>query len=171
MGDVFKEQMIKKAPSRKDTLIKAALIAAAFLLAAAAMLFLPTFMPIVAIAAVFGVYYAFSMLNKEFEYIFTSGELDIDCIYGKSRRKRKFSCDIKEAILMTHASNGDGDNEFSASKETIDCSERGVGPDTYYLLAIYQNKRVKVIFDPNEKMLAAISPYMGRRKLIHKKGA
>ena len=41
MGDVFKEQLVKRKPTRKDTLIKAGLIGACFFITFITVLFIP----------------------------------------------------------------------------------------------------------------------------------
>jgi len=168
MGDVFKEQLVKRVPTHKDTLIKAGLIGACFFIVFASLMFIPQFLPIIAIVLGFGLFYTFSMMRKEYEYIFTNGELDIDCIYGKSRRKRKFSCEVREAFIIAHHSRRDAEQELSTATATMDFSTGVINDTTFYLLAIHQGKRVKVVFNPNEMMFNAVKSYISPRKLLKK---
>lgn len=170
MGDVFKEQLVKKIPSLKDKLIKAALIMAGFFITVIVAFLMFELVPIVVAAIAFGIYYVFVRLNKEFEYIFTNGDLDIDCIYGKSRRKRMLSCDIKEIMFMTHASNRnyDHERELATAKTVMDCSSGIQNDNTYIILTLYKGNRVKLLIEPNETLLKAIQPYLGTRKFFKK---
>jgi len=108
------------------------------------------------------------MMRREYEYIFTNGELDIDCIYGKARRKRKFTCDIKEAIIMAHSSRREAEQELATATATMDYGSGTIGDGTFYLLSLLNGKRVKIIFEPNEMMFNAIKTYISPRKLLKK---
>ena len=57
---------------------------------AAIFLFLPTFL-ILALAVWFGVYFLISIQKVEYEYIFTSGDLDIDQITGNYKERESLS--------------------------------------------------------------------------------
>jgi hypothetical protein len=168
MGDVFKEQLVKRIPTNKDILIKSALVGAFIFLTFITFILIPGLMPIIMAALGFVIYYVFGMMKKEYEYILTNGELDIDCIYGKARRKRKFSCDVKEALLLAHSGNRDADHEYKSAETTLDMGSGRVTENTWYLLATQKGKRVKVIFEPNEMMFGAMKAYISPRKIYKK---
>ena len=168
MGDVFKEQLIKKHSTFKDFILKA-LIGLGFIIAVAAtMLAFQQLLPIIILVMGFLVFYLYGLLNKEFEYIFTNGELDIDCIYGKARRKRKFTCNIKDARFLAHANNREAEVELKKITESLNFGSGRVNENTWYLLVSHQGKHVKMIFEPNEAMFNAIRTYIGPRKIYKK---
>jgi len=165
MGDVFKEQLVKRKPTLKDTAIKGCLVAVVILIFLISFLFLAGFAIIVTAIAGFGAAFLMSYLNVEYEYIFTNGELDIDAVYNRSRRKRLFSGNVKDFDIMAHIDDKVREGDFSGAQETKDYSSGVPGPDSYAFLAVIKGKRTKVIIEPNEKMLKAIANTMTRRKL------
>jgi hypothetical protein len=166
MGDIYKEQLVKKDGSA-DFPVRAGIMAAAFLIclaaAGASLIVAPLFqfMPLIVIAVLAGAVYLVRMRNIEYEYIFTNGELDIDCIYNKTKRKRVFSAEVKafesfEAVAPG-ALQGRGEIEkkdFTGGKEK---------DNVYAFVCTYQGKRLKGLIEPNEKMLQAMLPYLGRK--------
>jgi len=167
MGDIFKEQIVKRQPSRKDMLIRIGLIIVVFLiiLIVLAMPGLMTFAPIIVLAVIFGAWYAMSFLKVEYEYAFTDGELDIDVIYNRSRRKRVFSARVNDFIIMAHVEDTAHAGEFQGAQDFKDYSSGVVSADTYAFLTNYNGKRTKIIIDPNPVMLKAMAGVLTRRRL------
>jgi len=101
MSDVFVEYLVVKKSTGKDILMKIGLYFAAVLIAFLSIVFL---MPIgaggisllLACGAIYGAYYLGSSLNKEFEYIVTNGEMDVDCIMARRKRKRLITVKVKD---------------------------------------------------------------------------
>jgi hypothetical protein len=129
---------------------------------------LPGFGVIIGFAAIFAAWFAMSFLNVEYEYVFTNGDLDIDIIYNRARRKRIFSGHVNNFELMCHVEDKIRIGEFASAQETRDYSSGVVGENTYAFLTPYNGKRLKIIFEPNEKMMKAISGVLTRRKLFVK---
>ncbi|MCL2699861.1 MAG: DUF6106 family protein [Defluviitaleaceae bacterium] len=168
MGDVFKEQLVKKLPGKFDMMKKAGLIVGA-LIVSLALLTMPVlgiFAPIIVFVIVFGVYYLLSFFKIEYEYSFTNGSLDIDVIYNKSRRKRLFTGDVKDFEIMARTSNNEKSAEFKSAETVIDYSSGADDTRTYAFLTRYKGKRVKIIIEPNDMMLQAFGTALTPRKLI-----
>ena len=166
MGDVFKEQIVKRKGTAKDAAIRVGLVVAVFLVFFVTLISpLGAFAVVITAAAGFGAFFLMSFLNVEYEYVFTNGELDIDAIYNRSRRKRMMSVKVKDFEIMAHIDDKNHAGEFNGAQEVRDYSSGVPGPDTYAFLAIHNSKKIKVIIEPNEKMLKAISGAMSRRKL------
>jgi hypothetical protein len=163
MNDVFIELLIKKEKGPKEWAAAGA-VSAAVLACAAAFAFLGGLALIATALIGFAVYYALTFLNVEYEYCFTNGELDIDCIYSKSRRKRKFSCDIKSAEIFCRADNKTALEKFSRVKSARDFSSGAVAKkgDTYAFIV----GDAKIIIEPDERLLAAVKKYLTPRVLI-----
>jgi hypothetical protein len=168
MGDVFKEQIIKRKPTLRDKVLRF------FIIVIAALVFLVVFFMlqgigvIIGFAVCFAAYMGMSYLNVEYEYVFTNGDLDIDIIYNRARRKRLFTGHVNNFEIMCHVEDKMHIGEFASAQETRDYSSGVVGPNTYAFLTTHNSKRVKVIIEPNEKMLKAISTVLTRRKLFIK---
>ena len=114
---------------------------------------------------IFGVYYLNSQLRKEYEYIFTNGELDIDCVINRNKRKRMFSQDLRSAELVVNANNKDHTHDFDGCA-VLDYSSGKLLPNTFYVLTVYKGKKSKIIIEPNEMMLNSFATVLTPRKLI-----
>jgi len=165
MTDVFKEQIVKRKPPFRNVLIRVGLIFAVIIIVFLSFLLLQGFGAVIAMGAAFGAAYVMSFLNVEYEYALTNGELDIDIIYNKARRKRQISVNVKEFEIMAHIDDKAHEHTFTTAQVTRDFSSGTPGNDTYRFLTIINGKKTIVIFDPNEKMLKAISSVISRRKL------
>jgi len=167
--DVFKEQLVKKIPTNKDLITKIGIIAIVVLIFIITMGIIPQLGVIITAAAGFGAYILIGRLRKEYEYIFTNGELDIDIIYNKSSRKRVFTGNVKDFELMTHVDNADHRNSFASANEKKDYSSGISSERSYIFLANYKGKRTAIIIEPNDEMLGAISKVMSRLKFFPNK--
>jgi len=165
MGDIFKEQIVKRKQTGKDTLKRAGIIIGVLVIFIVALNFVPGFAPIIGTAGVVGAFFLSSFLKVEYEYVFTNGELDIDIIYNRSRRKRVFSCNMRSAEIMAHVEDTMHTGAFHGAQETRDYSSGVNGPDTYAFLITHGGKNTKVIIEPNEKMMAAFRSSISRSKL------
>jgi hypothetical protein len=168
MGDIFKEQLVKRKPSALHKLCRAGLVlgvVAAFVLGE---MLVPGWGITIALIAGFVAYFLNNRLNLEYEYTLTNGELDIDIIYNKASRKRVFSGIVKDFDLMAHVEDTTRAHDFDNAMATVDYSGGETTPNTYAFLAAYKGKRLKVIFEPNDMMLKAISTTLTPRKLFRK---
>jgi hypothetical protein len=173
MGDVFKEQIVKRQGTLKDTAIRVCLVILVVLLGFTAffILNLGAFAVLIVFALGFGTRFLMSYLNVEYEYIFTNGELDIDIIYDQARRKRLFSAEVKSFEIMAHIDDKNHEHTFHSAQETRDYSSGVPGPNTYVFVTVYNGKKIKVIIEPNDKMLKAFSGTLTRRNLHLRAGA
>ena len=165
MNDVFKEQIVKRKPSSKDVFKRAGLILSVAVVAVLAFMLIPAFAPFVILAACFGAWYLMGFLKVEYEYALTDGELDIDIIYNRSRRKRLFSARVNDFDIMAHVEDKMRMGEFQSAMETLDYSSGEVSNDTYAFLLNYKGKRTKIIIEPNAVMLKAMATVLTRRRL------
>ena len=165
-GGVFKEQLVKRRQTSKDSMKRYGLIFGVFVITVIAFMSpLAPFAPFIMFAAGFGAWFLMSYLKIEYEYAFTDGELDIDAIYNRSRRKRVFSARVNEIDIMAHVEDETHKHAFDSAQETRDYSSGVVNDDTYAFLINYRGTRLKVIIEPNEVMLKAIASVLTRRRL------
>jgi hypothetical protein len=159
MSDIFIEHLVKKHADGKDVALKALIILA---FAISVFISLITF-PFIILITGFACWYAMSFTNKEYEYIFTNGELDIDVIYNKSRRKRLFTAEVKPFEVMCHISDMGYEPVFSRAEVVRDYSGGKPAANTYMFFTHYKSKRTKIIFEPNDEMLTAFRKYLGTK--------
>lgn len=169
--DTFKEQLVKRQKNFKDTAIKVCLVILVILFGIAALIFLQAIGILIIFALGFGAHFLMGYFNVEYEYIFTNGELDIDIIYNKSRRKRALTVDMKQVEVFAHIDDKSHEHAMNSAQETRDYSSGAHGPDTYVFLISHESKKMKVIIDPNEKMLKAFSSAISRRKFHLRPGS
>jgi hypothetical protein len=169
MGDVFKEQIVKRKATKKDTLMRVGLVLAVFVVFFVSSVFLGGLGIYVAFAAGYGAYLLMGRLNVEYEYSFTNGELDIDIIYSKTRRKRLFSSHVNEIEEMAHTEDKTHMGDFPQHAETKDYSSGDPAVSKYAFLLNQNGKTTKVVWEPNETMLKALSTVLTPRKLFLKR--
>ncbi|MDO4304918.1 MAG: DUF6106 family protein [Bacillota bacterium] len=155
MSDLYTEVIVKRRQTPADTAKKVLLIAGTVLSAAA---FLFTTLGIIALVllAAFAVadYFLLPSFNVEFEYLYVNGELDIDKIMSKQKRKRAYSMDIKALEILAPSNSHELDYYNNKSDvKTYDFSSQEQGHKTYTMVVKGEKGMEKVIFEPNEVIL------------------
>lgn len=165
MGDVFNEQLVEKKNSMKDNLIRAAIVVGAILLMFICFMiqFLAGFIVPIVVVIIIGAGFLMRRLNVEYEYVFTSGDLDIDKIFNKNKRKKFLSIDVRKIEIMAPVDSKDHARELSNFQKVVDCSSGVKKDNTYAAMLVRDGKKEKLILEPNEKMLKAIKKYIPRK--------
>ena len=101
--------------------------------------------------------------NIEYEYIVTNGDLDIDMIISKRKRKRLFSASCKEFDIVSPVKSSHFNQSVQNIKNRIDASSSADSPDAYFITLNYNGERTLVIFEPTEKMLTNFRIYIPRK--------
>ena len=119
--------------------------------------------PLLVIAGcIYGIYWVYSFRNLEFEYSVTNGDLTVDKIINKRRRKRVVSFDVREAEEM-----GKYDANRLAQREVdkrLIASVSDTGENAWYILArTPKYGRTLLVFSPNEKVLDGIKAGLPRQ--------
>lgn len=165
MSDLYTEVMVPKKTTAKDQAIKFILILFTVLFALAGMVM----MPLLLIGAVIlGIvdYIFIPRLNVEYEYLYVNGELDIDRIFSKSRRKRAVSYDLSSMEIMAPWNSHRLDsykNNRGLKKVDFSSGIEGQGHKPYGFVISNKNQLELVIFEPNEVMLKDIRSKMPRK--------
>ena len=154
--DNIAEQLVEKKRTGADTARKI-LISAAALIIASFFMYLAMqgmfTMLILAVAVLGAGVWLMSSFGVEYEYIVTNNEIDIDKIIGRRKRKRMITLDISSAEDFAPYS---ADNSVSADVTVH--AYTGTESDAYYLVVNNSDYgRVKLIFNPNEKIREAIT--------------
>lgn len=164
MGDIFVEKMVAKRPSAADRAKRAGVYLAVAAVAAAAVcveLFVMTGLEpvlfLVTAGAVWGGYLLGKFLGVEYEAIYTNGDLDVDVIRGKAKRRRLFGCEIREAEDFGKYAAG---RDFPGCRVLRACDSPDSG-DLWFLLARDRaGAKTAVILNMGERELAAVRPYL-----------
>jgi hypothetical protein len=173
--DTFIEQLVAKKVETTDK-IKITLLTISLVLVFILIFLLIGIFPafsVVGILAEFGVaygyWYVITSFKIEFEYALTNGELDIDKIIAKRRRKRLITVKIKEIDTMAHIAGNDKNEFFNRSfKTVIDASSSPLSPDAFFI-SVHHDKLglTKLIFEPDQRIIG-ICKSMAPRKVLDK---
>lgn len=151
--DTFNEQIVKKKMTASEYLIIAATVLVLLVLLVV-MLFIPILMLLFA-AAAFGAYYIITGQSKEFEYSVTNGDIDIDTIIGRRKRKRIVSVTGRkvERLLPFEA------ERFRAAdyQRMVMAAPSLKEPELWYFT--YHSKKnghTAVVFQPDNRVLSAL---------------
>ncbi len=170
MDSIFIEQLVKHNYTKKDnkTRMIVLIVTALFILL---WLALPTVVAkifMITLTIIIAVLVMNFFLNKEYEYSFVDGELDIDIIYNKSRRRRVFTGSVVEFEIMAHYN----DNEHLKFYERFparDFSAGKISESTYVFVTAYKGKKARFIIDPKEELLEAIRRSMQQQRFFRRK--
>lgn len=164
MSDFYTEQLIKKRTDGKDIMKKTVLIALTVISFFAAFLF-PLLMLLPVIMIVVDVF-LFRKLDVEYEYIYINGDLDIDKIMHKEKRKHMFSANVKDMEILA-PENAFQLKDFRESK-FYDYSSGNPESQNRYILVISRSGEItKVLFEPKEELIEGVY-LLAPRKVIRK---
>lgn len=156
MDDVFLEKIVTKRKTGKDyAMVAAALVGSVvlFLLLLQFAAYISFLLPLVLIGIGYGLWFLITSINKEYEYIVTNGDLDVDMIIARRKRKRVLSVKAKEFELMAQTGTTEERDAEKGGYKVLDFSA-AVGSDkNWFILTNYKQEKVKVIFEPDERML------------------
>ncbi len=149
MNDYYTEQLVKKQTDMKDMLIKALLVAATIVSFLIILMFpigliLPVLMIVLDV-------FMFRRLNVEFEYLFVNGDLDIDKIMNKSKRKKAFSANVADMEMLAPADAVEL-RQYQNAK-TVDFTSRTGQGKVYALIVSGHGEITKVLFEPNNTII------------------
>lgn len=110
------------------------------------------FMTLVGVAT----YFVFINLSVEFEYLVVEGDVSVDRILARSRRKKVINCK-KEEIQIVAPSDSYMLKDYEKNGMKVkDCSSGRPDAKTYSLICQQGAECIKVIFEPNDKILRSL---------------
>ena len=153
MSDLYIELLVKKKKTSTDTLLKALMIGVTVIFVLGGILFNPI---ILIPAIVMGVvdYFKLPALDLEYEYLYVNGELDVDKIMSKKKRKRVGSYDMKKVELVASRNSHELDS-FRNRKDlkVHDYSSMEENAKTFGMVINGEKGMELIYFDPNEAIL------------------
>lgn len=98
--------------------------------------------------------------NVEFEYAFTNGELDVDKVVAKRRRKKILTVPVRNFEILARTGGGKF-NDYYRSLPKIEASS-GNFENTYFAVYSKEGEKKCLVFDPPKRMIDAIKQYCQR---------
>ena len=150
--DTFFEQIIKK----KKTVSEWGGIVATLLAVLLWVLNLPLLTPLLIVGVCYGAWWLITGLNVEYEYCVTNGDIDIDLIIAKRKRKRIVSVAGRkvESLLPYDAAKTDEKTYQRVVVAAASKKEAGLWCFTYHSK---KNGHTLVVFEPEERVLCAFA--------------
>lgn len=113
-------------------------------------------LPGLALGAVLGAgaYVLFITASVEYEYLFVSGELTVDKILARSRRKQVFQCSMGEVIAIAPVNAApNGKHVAGRGEKTLDFTSRDSSKRIFCLTCQKGTERIRVMLEPNEALV------------------
>lgn len=166
-GDAFCEVLVKRRRGTPETVKMVLSILAGMVVSILIFMFIPMFfILIVPVWAL--IVFVIKMQKREYEYIFTSGDLDIDALIGDYKRKNIFSLSMEHMTLIAPENSHDLDGyKGNPNYRHYDFSANDAMLTNYIIIGNWNNQQVFVKFTPNERLLDdmfRISPGKVRRR-------
>lgn len=169
-SDTFIETIVRKKMMGQDYAKIAGIFVLYFILLFASFILMNifpviiTFMPLIFIGGAFGAWWLVSSLNKEFEYVVTNGDLDIDVITARRRRKRAYSVKAKDIEIM--AACASDDYKTYEKQQNLNVKKLAANPEdpkNWFIVSQYQGARVMAILSADEKVIKSIHRHARHR--------
>lgn len=98
-------------------------------------------------------YLTYRNTRIEYEYLFVTGQLSIDKILGKAKRKKAFECSMEEIQIIAPSDSYVLNDYKLQNQKVLDLSSQTPGARTYTAIIQSGGNSTKLIFEPNDKML------------------
>ena len=158
--DVFIEELIRRKRPGGETLFKVGAVILGLILVALAFHFFTSIFPFFFAVIVILEFFLFIYTVKEYEYSFINGDLDIDTILGKRKRKNVLSCAAREIRLMEPVT-GKVEGEFT---QVLDASVSPRAPGRWYFICERDDgSRILVYLSPSDRLLRGFKQFIGPR--------
>lgn len=162
MNEFLTEQLVKQSKTTATTMKKIGLI----LLTVASVLLwgLHSLLIWATVILIVVDVFLFRRMNVEFEYVYFNGDLDIDRILDMQSRKRVFSTNIKEMEVIAWA--GSVELQPYQRYKVLDFSTKNPDDKAYEMVTQFKGETVRVLFNPNEKILNEMKNIAPRKVFI-----
>lgn len=160
MSDLYSELLVKKERTAKEKLMKFGTIGLIVLLAIGGILIQPLLIFVALILGIVANYFILPYTDIEFEYLFISGEVDVDRVLSKVKRKKAGSFSIREAEIIAplHSHRLDYYNANTKIK-TVDYSSGNDEHKRYAVITRMNNEACKIIIEPDDQMIQTMQQY------------
>lgn len=154
MDEVFVEQILKRRITISGILLRVLSIFIV-LIAIMSVMWLQMLGFTLTVLLAYAAYLVWSYTSIEYEYSFLNGELTVDKIMGQRKRKFVVSYDMKEAEIVAPVMS-EAVIRASMNTTVADYSSGNKNGNIYAMIVNNANGKIKVLFEPNEKVLEAM---------------
>lgn len=161
--DMFIEKIVRRRKSPLDFLLMFLIVIGTFALSFLALVYIPGIATILVIALFYGAYILMSMLNVEYEYAVTNGDLDIDKIINQKKRKRMFSGSCKEFDVVAKVNSRQYTREIQECKNIKDYSSHSKTAEVWFISMRKEGKHTVILFEPLPQMLDNFNIFIPRK--------
>lgn len=131
---MYQEILIQRETPFANKLLKAALAALTVLLVIIALLLHPLLLVAAVIVGCVAFLYLIPRLEVEFEYLYVNGELDVDVIYSRQKRKKAGSFDVNDLEILAPERSHALDAYRNKNLKVRDFTSRREGAKVYLLV-------------------------------------
>lgn len=153
MSDLYTELIVKRKTPPSDK-VKKVLMIVGTVLAAFAGIFIHWIGLIVLVAFAAADYFLIPGFDLEYEYLYVNGELDIDKIMSRTKRKRVCSLQLEKMVLFAPSNSHELDY-YNNNKgiRVLDYSSREEDHKVYAMIIQGDKGLDKILLEPNEVIL------------------
>ena len=160
---MYTEVLVGKKFTGKDMAVKVILIFLTVLAAVAGLLIHPIIL-IAALALGIADYFLIPKLNVEYEYLYVNGELDIDKIFSKQKRKKAGSYNLSKMEILAPVNSHQLDSyRNNTNIKTVDYSSGEADHKTYAIIIPGEKGLERLLIEPNETLIKDIKNRMPRK--------
>lgn len=165
MNDSYSELLVKKEQIGKDKAIKFLLIGLIAATAVVGVIF--TLAWILTLGLGIAAYFILPNLDLEYEYVYVNGELDIDKIMAKSKRKRVQSFDLAKMEIMAPVNSHRMDYQNHNTKlKVLDFSSGNMQHKIFAMIIPDEKEVCKVLFEPDQELIENIKKSCPRKVFV-----
>lgn len=152
MNDTYVEWLVKRKTPFYAYILNAAL---AFLTLISIILALTTGVLAVVLMFVMGflTYLSYRNTRVEYEYLYVTGQLSVDRIYGKAKRKKAFECSMDEIQMIAPSDSYVLNDYKTSSSKSLDFTSGEPGRKIYVAVVQQNQATTRVMLELNDKML------------------
>jgi len=161
--DIFIEKIIRRRKSPLDILLIFLILLGAIGLSFLSIMIIPGLSTFIMIGIFYLAYILVTMLNIEFEYAVTNGDLDIDKIINQRKRKRVYSGNCKEFELVAKVNSRHYTKNIQECKNVKDYSSRSKNAEVWFISLREDGKQTVILFEPDQKMIDNFRTFIPRK--------
>lgn len=163
--DIFVEEMVVRRKTTLNLLLSVGIVALALFLAVVIWLFIPFIGSALTVIVLFAAYLGIKFQYVEYEYSFTNGELDIDKIMAKRKRKRVVEIDHKQIKVMApYTAEYESETKDYKVSEVVDASSsKNAAGRWFFIYEKGDGSCVFAVIQPSKRMREAMRKYLRSR--------
>ncbi len=170
----YAEQIVKCKKTGKTIVLQIGMIIIALMMLAI-MLFIPVIAalaPALAVVIVVAAFLIIRRMNIEYEYTVIESRLDIDCIRGKSDRKRILTVDVKNFDCLAQVESAEEIAHLKRTVQTVHNAAPAELDGCWYAIFSLggEDGKTLLVFKPNERVIDIIKRYVPQRNIIKTAG-